>query len=298
MKTKKLFIISVCVLLLAVSIGIVAYAVTAEPADIQQPKPSVKIDNDFKFTPDVSIHDKDENAEKTKEFTADNGEAKSLKYSYSDDNVAGVEDVDVYNDNEGNKYLYDKDGGFAGYSAQTPRDVDSVYNEEQIVDIAMAEAYLLFGDRFDGFELVGDFYDETTERHFLDFARLYGENGFIIGEMCNMIVMSDGTVVKCTMVNEKELEGFDVALLDGITEKEIADFASIEAAKLFPDLIDFIPESVTLTNMDGRFLLNVMYDHVTESRPSLELQSQYYMDFVMSMDINQFFMSYYYPLEP
>ena len=298
MKTKKLFITSACVLLLAVSVGIAAYAITNVPADTAQPKQSPLIDNDYKFTPDVSIHDKDENAEKTKEFTADNGEAKSLKYSYSDDNVAGVEDVDVYNDSEGNKYLYDKDGSFAGYSAQTPHDVDSVYDEKQIADIAVAEAYLLFGERFDGFELIGSFYDEATERHFLDFARLYGENGFIIGELCNMIVMSDRTVIKCTMVNEKELEGFDAALLDGITEKQIADFATTEAAKLFPDLIDFIPESVTLTNMDGRFVLNVMYDHVTESRPSLELQSQYYMDFVMSMDINQFFMSYYYPLEP
>ena len=307
MKNKILIICVISVLCIAVT-SVYAFGLLNNNNDNQtvtdNQENTLKLDIDP--TKNMS---KDSNAEteKTVPFGtsgSNSDDIATLKYSYSK-NFGDIGEADVYIDNNSNEYVFDKQGNLFAYFADSTtvnldtdkNTSDSKLTEHDIVDIAVSFAKKIFGDKFSGYELRSVDLQDVSGRYYLSFSKKYGDCDFVTGEVCNVITESDGKVVSCSLPNAVTLEGFDGALLSGITLESVTEFAEAEAAKLFTDLISFNVSGITIRKIDGSFVIEISCHHTTESSPSKEIINKYNINMALSDTEISFKMSYYYPLE-
>lgn len=161
-------------------------------------------------------------AEPTKTVQTDSGENKTVDYVGTNDR--GTVEVDVYEDNAGNKYSYDEKGAFYSYFNRSDVETDTPIEltPDTAPDLAMKYVRAHYGERADGFELVfcrATGSGENTSYQVV-FSNLYGEGNFIQGTGVVVRLMHNGILKGITM-GRSEFENFDGSLLEDISEETI-----------------------------------------------------------------------------
>ncbi len=235
MKKVTMLITIVIAVLLTLLIGGTVFAALYESADSNNAQDQLNESP----APDFSNAKKDTSAEAKRTVTLEDGEAVNVKYTRSKDQGDSKE-VDVYVDDDGKEYIFEKDGTYLGMitspNTGTEGSVSVELTEDEICKIAKDYAVSMFGSDIEKYTMTNLYYQELYDRYFITFAKKYGKDGFATGEVCKTVIGSDGIVMSCTTPMGSELEDFDAALLNGITLADVKAFAEKQAADIFDSL--------------------------------------------------------------
>ena len=169
---------------------------------------------------------------KSKTFTTSDGAKTELKLK---DNQAFADDGEVsYTDGVGGTYVFDSKGNLASvrFSIYEDDTLSTVKNdpslrikEDEARNAAVSFGKNMLGEKFDKYNSVKCQQDDSTASYLFSFKMRFGENGFIGGPACKISVLYDGNI-EAMYVNDNELyDEVDVSILEGITEREVWDFA-------------------------------------------------------------------------
>ena len=312
MKTKKLLtLIIAAVITVVLCVTVVAVLDIGETNDTEksvstetktpESTPVIKIERN-EFTGDVYP-----DAVKSRKVTID-GKEITVNYKYS--STSGGTRSDVYLDTDGNKYHFDTEGNFYGKQAVKDNTVKrendenkKVLTEKDCIEIAENYMRATFGSEVDDYKYSSHTYQEHNEKYWVDFKRYIGKDDFILVDICTVAVYAKGEVTLCTKSSNDPLEGFDMALLDGVTREDVVTFAEAEVNRIFGDYgllkLEW-SDSVGLWHNGEKHVLTIGCDFVTEKNIPSELVTLYDidMDFEKSADKNEksFYVTFEYEL--
>ena len=169
---------------------------------------------------------------------------------------------DIYIDKSGNEYKYNKLGVLreininAMYSdAQgTYGSYDSVISEETASELAVKYASLIFGERFEGFELERIKFVQSPDKYVSILGKKYGEDGFVRGEACAVEVLPNGGLRSCYMTEHYEnIE----KILEDVKKQEVYDYIEQKLQALGNNIQSYEVYAVDFKKVNDKYLLEI-----------------------------------------
>lgn len=194
---------------------------------------------------------------------------------------------DVYVDENDNEYGFDTNGNLLFYDLSGTKKMEiedelnrsepAIINTEEATEKAIEYANSILGAESNEFSVV-KVYDKNREgkEYCITSHKKYGEGKFVLGEICTIMVMADGTMSCWSMPNRETLRDFDESLLDGITEEMMIEFAKENLYAIYGDMADeYNYISTNLVKRNGSYALAVRAN-VEISQASAWVQTFYY----------------------
>ena len=176
-----------------------------------------------------------------------------------------TENQHVYTDKYENEYMYSEDGKLVEFKANSENVTlaqdsikDAALSENEIADIAIKYAKGLFGSRAEGYELKNTNYFENEKTYSLTFVKKVGEDGFIIGSMCFVEVLADGTVTDCMLSNENVLEKLGEERINKVSKDTVLNFVEKKIFATYSENAKYEIQSITLVESDGKYSLRIV----------------------------------------
>ncbi len=195
------------------------------------------------------------NAPAYKTLETFDGDSISLAYlGTHDDPIEGSFMYDVYVDAEENQYFYDTDGRLRSFISDRCIDPDeerSRVSEAYAKRVAYDGLKKFFGDRVDDFEFEYSRLRSSMCMYEVNYEITLGERGFVTGAECSVEVGDEGTLLFATMRNYDLLREFDESLLDGITKKDVAEYARQQAAEEYGECFAKLHMESAVLSRDG-----------------------------------------------
>ena len=169
---------------------------------------------------------------------------------------------DIYIDESGNEYKYNKLGALreininSMYSdAQgTYGSYDSAISEETASELAVKYASLIFGERFEGFELERIKFVQSPDMYVTILGKKYGDDGFVRGEACAVEVLPNGGLRSCYMTEHYEnIE----KILKGVKKQEVYDYIEQKLNALGNTIQSYEVYAVDFKKVNDKYLLEI-----------------------------------------
>ncbi|MBQ8893676.1 MAG: hypothetical protein IJ043_04630 [Clostridia bacterium] len=209
------------------------------------------------------------NAEKTKIIQDANEEEKILTYTETDRSMEN--EIDVYEDEYGNSYMYDEAGNIKMYISAPSNDSTNTsthITEKGLIDTAWNYAVQTYGDRISGFEFIRIQTYTAEMGTSVYFGNTYGVDNFIVGSQVIVTLSTSGSLKSCTLRKEETIP-FNGELVKDLTENTVLLDASRQFLEEYPNYqdasINLSSCEITLQNDEFviQVLLNCTYDGLT-----------------------------------
>ena len=181
--------------------------------------------------------------------------------------------VNVYTDENGVIYGFDKNNTFVEFmdsriEKNSKNDGHTAIGQKKAVEIANTHLKKQFSDISKHFEQTQCLLNNGT--YIVAFERKYG--GFVTGETVNVYVCSNGEIFRWAARYFTTFEDFDDSLLEGITQKELVDFAKKNLKTNSGYTADeYTLKSIRLKKKDTNFIIEICM-----SDPQANEQNIYY----------------------
>lgn len=281
MKKRKVITVTAVTVIMAVAVGAITICATKDRSDIVASEDKYETRLFAAKTKTLKLSGENTLVEKKSATTENISSLKSgtkLRYKHTA-SYTKTKRYDVYTDESGNEYGYDMSGTLLDYrlsseTLDTKRaNVQSLITKEKAVELAKEYACVLYGEKFDGFELKSSTELQGTNSYQIIFSKKYK---FVHGPYCVAVIFADGTLSDISLLDYNECADFDESLLDGITEQDVYSYAEGQAeAQYSSQLEDFNVTAILLDKIEGGYQLSVHADVKIDSETTLA-QIYYY----------------------
>lgn len=290
MKKRKIIIVTAVTLIMAVAVGAITIYATKDRSDIVASEDRYETRLFAAKTKTLALPGEKMLSEK-ESAAAENSNmdfaenilipksGTKLRYKHTA-NYTKTKRYDVYIDESGNEYGYDMSGTLLDFklgseaSDAKRANVQTLITKEKAVELAKEYAYVLYGEKFDGFELKSSTELQGTNSYQIIFSKKYR---FVHGPYCAAVIFADGTLSDISLLDYNECADFDESLLDGITEQEVCNYAKGQAELQYSsEFADFNVTAILLDKIEGKYQLSVHADVKIDSGGETTLAQTYY----------------------
>ena len=195
---------------------------------------------------------------------------------------SGIGKYDRYIDENENEYRFDMSGKLKKFKLyDLTKDVNcanasELLSEKEAIERSREYAYVLYGDKFDGYEYEDKAYVPEMHTYTFSFAK---KRGIAIVSRCFVDICTNGLLFDCDIISYENFDDFDYTMLDNISEETVnSNIDGQIKAKHSENLLAYDIKSVNLKKINDKYYLSavVNVDYISAGETIHSLQNYYY----------------------
>ena len=195
---------------------------------------------------------------------------------------SGIGKYDRYIDENENEYRFDMSGKLKKFKLyDLTKDVNcanasELLSEKEAIERSREYAYVLYGDKFDGYEYEDKAYVPEMHTYTFSFAK---KRGIAIVSRCFVDICTNGLLFDCDIISYENFEDFNYTMLDNISEETVnSNIDEQIKSKHSENLLAYEIKSINLKKINGKYYLSavVNVDYMSAGDEIHSLQNYYY----------------------